>query len=195
MAPEQTNTLHEARPFRPFTIHLADGSSVEVPHPELKPRTQGGRTVIVNTSGEHGAIIDLLLVTKLTLTNGTARQRRRCCVDDLDGNNSRSAVQREILRTECCWATAPWSIGRDRLRVGVHRQRLWGKSTPTHCVACRVPDSDSRRHVVRRAPGRRYQSGGHTLFGRAWITRERFAVGGVASARRRLRWRGGGASP
>lgn len=77
MTTEQIKTLHEARPFRPFTIHLADGSSVEVPHPELMWRTQGGRTVFVNTSGEDVAIIDLLLVTKLTLNNGTARRRRR----------------------------------------------------------------------------------------------------------------------
>lgn len=77
MTTEQIRTLHEARPFRPFTIHRADGTSVEVSHPELMLRTQGGRTVIVNTGGEDVAIIDLLLVTKLTLTNGTTRRRRR----------------------------------------------------------------------------------------------------------------------
>jgi hypothetical protein len=76
MTTEQIRTLHEARPFRPFTIHLADGSSVEVRHPELMLRTQGGRTVFVNTGGEDVAIVDLLLVTKLTLSNGTTRRRR-----------------------------------------------------------------------------------------------------------------------
>ena len=77
MTTEQIKTVHEARPFRPFTIHLADGTSVAVSHPELMLRTQGGRTVFVNTSGEDVAIIDLLLVTKLTLSKGTTRGRRR----------------------------------------------------------------------------------------------------------------------
>ena len=77
MTTEQIKTVHEARPFRPFTIHLADGTSVDVSHPELMWRTQGGRTVFVNTSGEDVAIIDLLLVTKLTLSKGTTRRRRR----------------------------------------------------------------------------------------------------------------------
>ena len=75
MTIEQLRAVHEARPFKPFTIHLADGSSVPVRHPELLWRTQGGRTIFVNTAGEEVAIIDFLLVTKLTLGNGTRRRR------------------------------------------------------------------------------------------------------------------------
>ena len=77
MTVEQLKTIHEAKPFRPFTIHLADGASVDVPHPELLWRTQGGRTIFVNTGGEEVQIIDLLLVTKLTLHNGAAGGRRK----------------------------------------------------------------------------------------------------------------------
>ncbi len=77
MTGEQMKTVHEARPFRPFTLHLADGSSVEVSHPELMWRTQGGRTVFVNTAGEEVSIIDLLLVTKITLAKGDAKRKRR----------------------------------------------------------------------------------------------------------------------
>jgi hypothetical protein len=77
MSTEQIKTLQKARPFRPLTIHRANGSSVVVPHPEMMWRTQGGRTVFVNTGGEDVAIDDLLLVTKLTLTNGATGRRRR----------------------------------------------------------------------------------------------------------------------
>jgi hypothetical protein len=77
MTSEQVKTVHEARPFRAFTLHLADGTSVDVTHPEAMFRTQGGRTVIVNTAGEHIEIIDLLLVTKLTLKNGSPAGKRR----------------------------------------------------------------------------------------------------------------------
>jgi hypothetical protein len=67
MTTEQLDAVHKAQPFHPFTLHLADGSKHSVDHPELIWRTQGGRTVFVNKSGEDVAIIDLLLVTKITL--------------------------------------------------------------------------------------------------------------------------------
>ena len=77
MTSEQVRTLHRAQPFKPFTIHLADGTSVRVPHPELLLQTQGGRTIFVNTGGEEVSIIDLLLVTKIVVDNGETKRRRR----------------------------------------------------------------------------------------------------------------------
>ena len=77
MTAEQLRAVHDARPFKPFTIYLADGTSVAVAHPELLWRTQGGRTIFVNTGGEDVTIIDLLLVTKITFGNGRSRGRRR----------------------------------------------------------------------------------------------------------------------
>jgi hypothetical protein len=75
MTGEQLKAVHEARPFKPFSICLADGTSVEVRHPEMLFRTQGGRTIIVNTSGENLEILDLLLVTKLVVGNGPKKRR------------------------------------------------------------------------------------------------------------------------
>lgn len=77
MTIEQLDSVHRAQPFRRFTLHLADGTKHIVRHPELMWRTPGGRTVIVSSGGEHTAIIDLLLVTKITLGNGSARSRQR----------------------------------------------------------------------------------------------------------------------
>jgi hypothetical protein len=62
---EQLRTLHQASPFRPFTIHMADGQAYNVPHPEFLAFSQSGRTVIVIGEGDAFSIIDLLLVTDL----------------------------------------------------------------------------------------------------------------------------------
>ena len=76
MTIEQLDSVHKAQPFKPFTVHLADGSKHSVGHPELMWRTQGGRTIVISLGGEKMAIIDLLLVTKITHGNGTGRRRR-----------------------------------------------------------------------------------------------------------------------
>jgi hypothetical protein len=76
MTTEQLDTIAKAQPFKPFTLHLADGTQHHVSHPGLIWRTQGGRTVFVNLGGESVAIIDLLLVTKITTGNGVRRRKR-----------------------------------------------------------------------------------------------------------------------
>ena len=55
-----------AVPFKPFTIRLADGRGVEVPHPDFIGITGGGRTLFVGDETEDEfSIVDLLLVTQL----------------------------------------------------------------------------------------------------------------------------------
>jgi len=62
---EQLRGIHEARPFQPFTIHLADGRSLEVPHTEFLSHSPSGRTIIVYHGDDDFSIIDLLLVTEI----------------------------------------------------------------------------------------------------------------------------------
>lgn len=57
----------QAQPFRPFTIHTADGRSFYVPRPEYVARSPAGRTVVVNYGKERLAILDLLLVASIQL--------------------------------------------------------------------------------------------------------------------------------
>lgn len=68
------NTLHQA-PFRPFTIHMADGRAFHVSHPDFVARSPNGRTVIVFSSDEAYSVIDLLLVSELEVhaVNGRGR--------------------------------------------------------------------------------------------------------------------------
>ncbi|MDZ4782759.1 MAG: hypothetical protein SGJ19_21130 [Planctomycetia bacterium] len=77
MTTQQLKALHQARPFRPFLVHLADGTSIPVKHPELMLVTQGGRTAFVNTEGDETSIFDLLLVTKLTYHDEEMKRPRR----------------------------------------------------------------------------------------------------------------------
>jgi hypothetical protein len=77
MTIEQLDRIHQAKPFRPFTVHLADGTKHTVRHPALLWHPPGGRTIFISLGGEEVAIVDLLLVTKITTGNGAKRRRRQ----------------------------------------------------------------------------------------------------------------------
>jgi hypothetical protein len=71
-AVELRKALH-ARPFRPFTLYLADGRNLRVVHPEFVAISPSGRTAAVYPEGDDGADqIDLLLVTQIGF-GGTMR--------------------------------------------------------------------------------------------------------------------------
>lgn len=65
MTAEQFRTMHKANPFRPFTIHLADGRTLPVPHRDFVSQSPSGRTIIVYQSDEGFSVVDLYLVTEL----------------------------------------------------------------------------------------------------------------------------------
>ena len=67
MTIEQLRSAREANPFRPFTIHLADGRSMRVPHRDYLSMSPGGRTVMVYQTDESFSILDLPLVTELAV--------------------------------------------------------------------------------------------------------------------------------
>jgi hypothetical protein len=78
MTIEQLKEMHQARPFRPFRIHLADGQHLDVLHPEFLSQSKSGRTISVAAEdGDYLKVVDLLLVTMLEPINGKAEGRRR----------------------------------------------------------------------------------------------------------------------
>ncbi|HUY34123.1 MAG TPA: hypothetical protein VMV69_15350 [Pirellulales bacterium] len=79
MTIERLREAYQAQPFRPFTIHLADGRQIPVLHRDFVMAVPSGRTVIVCQPDDSLNIIDLLLVTDLEfrLANGSSRQRRK----------------------------------------------------------------------------------------------------------------------
>lgn len=77
MTVEQLREMAGARPFRPFRLHLADGRSLDVDHPEFLMPSRSGRTIVVSKPTDTFEIVDLLLVTSLEVKNGDVRSRRR----------------------------------------------------------------------------------------------------------------------
>jgi hypothetical protein len=67
---EQLRSVHQATPFRSFTIHLVDGRQISVPHREFLSHSASGRTMIVHHKDDSFSVIDLLLVTELEVHNG-----------------------------------------------------------------------------------------------------------------------------
>jgi hypothetical protein len=67
MTIEQLRNAHRGQPFRPFTIHLADGRKLSVPHPDFLSHSPSGRTIIVHHADDSYSVIDLLLVTELEI--------------------------------------------------------------------------------------------------------------------------------
>jgi hypothetical protein len=65
MTIEQLRGIHQAAPFQPFTIQLADGRSLSVPHREFLSHSPSGGTVIVYGENDSFSVVDLLLVTEL----------------------------------------------------------------------------------------------------------------------------------
>jgi hypothetical protein len=77
MTVEQIRRLHRAMPFQPFEIHLADGRSLPVDHPEVLAIAPPGRTLGIGLADGTVEIVDLLLVTSLKpRANGRARHRK-----------------------------------------------------------------------------------------------------------------------
>jgi hypothetical protein len=74
MTVEQLRTIHQARPFRPFTIHMADGRALHVPHSEFLSHSASGRTLIVHHADETFSVVDLLLVNELEVYGPAAAE-------------------------------------------------------------------------------------------------------------------------
>ncbi|MBI2807027.1 MAG: hypothetical protein HYX68_18755 [Planctomycetes bacterium] len=72
MTVDQLRAAREASPFRPFTIHLANGRSFRVQHRDYLSMSPNGRTVIVYQADDAFNILDLHLVTELAIEAAAA---------------------------------------------------------------------------------------------------------------------------
>jgi len=59
-------TIH-AQPFRPFTLVTADGSRIEISHPEFIAHFKGARTALVLGEDESIKIVDVALITTIEM--------------------------------------------------------------------------------------------------------------------------------
>jgi hypothetical protein len=72
---ESLQEVIHAVPFRPFSPCLADGSRVDVPHPDFIAHPPGARTAVVIDRDESLHIVDVMLVARIqigpTATHGS----------------------------------------------------------------------------------------------------------------------------
>jgi hypothetical protein len=63
-----------AAPFHPFIVHLADGRTIPVVHPDFVLATGRGRTAIISRPEDDWfAIVDLLLMSHVEVPDESAR--------------------------------------------------------------------------------------------------------------------------
>jgi hypothetical protein len=77
MTIEQLRTVHRAQPFRPFTIRMADGRALHVPHSEFLSHSASGRTVVIHHADETFSVVDLLLVNELEVQGPSTAGAKR----------------------------------------------------------------------------------------------------------------------
>lgn len=76
MTLERLAQFHSARPFKPFRVHVADGRSFDVTHPECLAYSPTGRTIVHVKDEEHMEVLDLLLVTSLEQLSARSRRSK-----------------------------------------------------------------------------------------------------------------------
>ena len=71
--------VYEATPFEPFRVHMANGKSADIPHPEFMHLFRSGRRLIVEYPDDSWEIIDPSLVTSIEALpqNGSRKRPRR----------------------------------------------------------------------------------------------------------------------
>lgn len=78
MTIEQLQAVYNARPFRPFELHLGDGRSIPVQHRDFMMTVPRGRTIVVAETDGRLHILDLLLVTDIDISPATSNGSRKC---------------------------------------------------------------------------------------------------------------------
>lgn len=71
--------MHQARPFRPFAIHTADGRKFPIPLNEFLAYDPEGTTIVAFRTNHTFSILDLDLVTELEVlpANGKSKGRTK----------------------------------------------------------------------------------------------------------------------
>lgn len=76
MTVDKLREVLHAQPFESFTIHVADGREVPVPHPDFVSLDPKGRIVHVFRQDGRSEFIDFMLVTSIELGDGKPRRGR-----------------------------------------------------------------------------------------------------------------------
>ena len=77
MNPDDLILFHDKRPFRPFAIHLSDGRSLPVHHPEFLARSPDMNTLVYWHDGARIETVDSEHVTSLEQMPAQTSVRRK----------------------------------------------------------------------------------------------------------------------
>jgi hypothetical protein len=69
--------LHAARPFVPFTLTLADGRKLKVPHNEFFSFFPSGRSAVLTHADDGFTLIDLFMVTAVDVKAASVRRTKK----------------------------------------------------------------------------------------------------------------------
>lgn len=72
MAPDRIRDLIRAIPFKPFIVELGSGKRVAVKHTDYVSLSPAGRTLVVHDDDEHMEIIDVFLITNISINGADA---------------------------------------------------------------------------------------------------------------------------
>jgi hypothetical protein len=73
MTIEKIKQLCDAEPFRPFVIHFPDRRRIAVEHPDFVALAPSGRLISVFQPDDSESLIDLMLISDISL-KGRARR-------------------------------------------------------------------------------------------------------------------------
>jgi len=62
---ERIPSLLKATPFRPFSVHLADGRKLKVPHPDFAHIPKPGLFFYFHEGDNFGELVSALLITSV----------------------------------------------------------------------------------------------------------------------------------
>ena len=77
MTAEEIVSFHDERPFRPFVIHLADGRSFVVHHPEFLTRSPDVSVLFYFHDGRRHESLDRELITSLEQAKDAPKAKPR----------------------------------------------------------------------------------------------------------------------
>lgn len=67
----------EAKPFRPFSVHLADGRAIPVEHPELVFFPPSNQEVLIYQQDNSFDFVDVFQITSLKQKRGSAGRSKK----------------------------------------------------------------------------------------------------------------------
>jgi hypothetical protein len=77
MTAEMLRRFQRTQPFVPFAVHLADGRTFEIRHPDVASLSDDRRTVTVLNADDLHEVLSLLLIVSLRPLRATTPKQKK----------------------------------------------------------------------------------------------------------------------